>query len=386
MCSATARYPVLTDEAIQEARKLIGVELRTYPRKTEASKDNIFSFARAIGSRNPLFQEETYADSTCWGGLIAYPTFLYAVDDTLVAPKLAGIHSIYAGTDWEFYRWVHKGDSLRATRKLTDVVEKEGRFCGRMALQIGEIVYTNQYGNRVAKATSYVMRTPRNAAVERGLYKDMTMYGYTEEETNNIIKLYEGEQIQGNQVRYWEDVKKGEQLVSVVKGPLTSEDMQHFVKTCMCVPLMDYFVEHIKRHPADVYWRPELNMPDTWVASLIDRTVAQEFGFPEAHDAGFQRICWLDNLVTNWMGDLAFLKKLSARVLRPNIYFDTTLCKGAITQKYQHGEEYAVDINVWCENQRHEVTAKGSATVILPSKDPASLPPLVNIPRYSKKV
>ena len=218
-------------------------------------------FARAIGSRNPLFQEETYADSTFWGGLVAHPTFLYVVDDTVVAPKLAGIHSIYAGTDWEFYRWVHKGDSLRATRKLTDIVEKEGRFCGRMALQIGEVVYANQYGDKVAKATSYVMRTPRDAAVKRGLYQHITPYSYTEEESNNIIKLYEEEQIRGNQIRYWEDVEEGEQLVPVVKGPLIAEDMLHFIRTCLNVPLMGYFVEHIRKHPADAYWSNKHNMP-----------------------------------------------------------------------------------------------------------------------------
>ena len=89
MNPTATKYPVLTDEAIQEARRLVGVELRTHPRKTEAGKDALLMFARAIGSRNPLFQEETYADSTFWGGLVAHPTLLYVVDDTVVACSIS---------------------------------------------------------------------------------------------------------------------------------------------------------------------------------------------------------------------------------------------------------------------------------------------------------
>ena len=71
----------------------------------------------------------------------------------------------------------------------------------------------------------------------------------------------------------------------------------------------------------------------------------------------------------NWMGDSAFLKRLRAEMRRFNIIGDTTLCKGKVTRKYVKDGYALVDIEIWGENQRGELTAPGIATVMLPSKD-----------------
>ena len=164
------RYSCLTDQAIEEARKLIGVELRRRPRWTEAGKEMIMRFARAIGSRNPLYLSEELVSTNLFGSLVAHPTILYCFDDTLIAPKLPGIQSIYAGTDWQFHRPVVVHDRVTAKGSLLNVENKVGEFCGSMALQTGEVVYRDQDGDMVATATSYVMRTPRDAGRERSKY------------------------------------------------------------------------------------------------------------------------------------------------------------------------------------------------------------------------
>ncbi|MBI4200913.1 MAG: MaoC family dehydratase N-terminal domain-containing protein [Chloroflexi bacterium] len=374
------RYPTLTDEDLEACRKVVGVELRNSSRISEATKDTILMFARAIGSRNPVFQEETYADKTFWGCLVAHPTFLYAVDNTIVAPGLPGIHTIYGGTDWEFFHPVRVGDSLYATRRLMDLQRKEGRFCGLMALQVGEVSYQNQHGYLVARATSHVLRTPRDAARDKGKYAHLGRYQYEREDFLGIMTDYDKEEIRGDRPRYWEETLDGEQLPPIVRGPLSTEDMNHFVRTTIRMPMMAYFADHLRRHPADAYWDPALGMPDSWYASLLKDSVAREFGFPAAHDTGYQRICWLENLITNWMGDLAFLKKLSVRLVGPNLHGDTTWCKGRVVSKHREGQDYLVTLEVWCENQRGDITASGSATVATVSRDPKSLPPLVDVP------
>ena len=372
-------YPDLTDEAIQEARKLIGVELRRYPRWKEVGKEMLIRFALAIGGRNPLYISEELVSTNLFGTLLGHPSILYCFDDTFIAPGLSGIHAIYAGADWEFFRPVLLDDRITATARLLDVENKRGEFCGPMALQTGEVVYSNQEGEAVARATSYVMRTPRDAACKRGKYMNVSRYRYSPEELEAIDKTYEAEEIRGDVPRYWEDVQVGEQIPLIVKGPLSSDDMLNFVDIARGTLNFSYFLNHWRRHPQDVYWDPETGMPDSWDASMVKDSVAHVFGFPFAHDSGIQRVCWLENLVTNWISNLGFLDSLKVRLVRPNFIYDTTWCKGLVSGKSVHEGKRRVELEVWCENQRGEITASGSATVTLVSRQLDLHPPFVRL-------
>ena len=59
------------------------------------------------------------------------PCFLYAVDLTVVAPKLPGIQWLHAGTDWTFYDVVRVGDAYDVYAKLVDVQVKAGKFADK---------------------------------------------------------------------------------------------------------------------------------------------------------------------------------------------------------------------------------------------------------------
>ena len=373
------QYPDLTDGAIEEARKLIRVVLRRNPRWKEAGKEMIVRFALAIGSRNPLYVSDGVVATNMFGTMVGHPSILYCFDDTFVAPKLPGIHAIYAGADWEFYRPVWLNDRITATARLLDVVKKHGEFCGPMALQRGEVVYANQDGETVARATPYVMRSSRDAARERGKYKSIARHRYTPEDLDAIDLAYQAEEIRGDVPRYWEEVQVGEQLPPIVKGPLSSDDMLNFVDIVRGTLNFAYFRDHWRRHPQDVYWDPDTGMPDSWDASMIKDSVAQAFGFPFAHDSGIQRVCWLENLVTNWISNLGFLEGLRVRLVRPNFIYDTTWCKGRVTGKSIQNGKYLVQLDLWCDNQRGEVTATGSATVALVSRQLDTHPPFVRL-------
>ena len=107
-------WGVIDDEAIAQARSMIGVELRRerFNWVKTATKDTINHFSWGIGDDNPLWLDEEYAKKSRWGDIIAPPTFLYAVDGTTIAPKLPGVQWIYAGTDLSFYETVKINDSL----------------------------------------------------------------------------------------------------------------------------------------------------------------------------------------------------------------------------------------------------------------------------------
>ena len=360
--------PIITDESIEETRSLIGIPLRRRHFNNEASRIAIVTFARNIGDRNPLYLGEEYGIGTKWGCMIAPPTWLYSVDDTVIAPKLRGIHTLYAGAKWEFYRPVRLGDKITPEACLVDVQEKKGEFCGRMVMQIGQVIYRNQGGEDIAKVRSKVMRCPRGEAKKRGKYMGIKKHRYSSEEVMAIEEGYDAENIRGADIRYWEDVAIGEEFTTVVKGPLTAEDVLLFVNITRPIQPFALAYQHRLRHPADFYHNPETGLPDFSMACLIDDAMAQQCGFPYAHDHGTQRVSWMANLLTNWIGDDGWLKMLNVEIRRPDIYGDTTWCKGKVLDKELQGEEHIVRLQVWAENQRGEVTAQGEATATLLSR------------------
>jgi len=102
----------------------------------------------------------------------------------------------------------------------------------------------------------------------------------------------------------------------------------------------------------------------------------QGVGTPIVH--GQLKRAWLGHLVTGWIGDVGFLKKLSCQfraVDYPRKMKDisipdegeTWLCKGKVTKKYVKDGQNIVECDIWVENGKGEKTTTGAATVILPS-------------------
>lgn len=83
-------------------------------------------------------------------------------------------------------------------------------------------------------------------------------------------------------------------------------------------------------------------------------------------NTGFTRAC-LERVITDWMGDEGWLRKLSFRMKRMNMPGDIMTCKGKITKKFLKDDDHFVECDVWVENQREGVTTEATATVILPS-------------------
>jgi hypothetical protein len=77
------------------------------------------------------------------------------------------------------------------------------------------------------------------------------------------------------------------------------------------------------------------------------------------------------------MGDDAWLWKLDCQFRKFNYVGDTHWMRGKVTASYlAEGDRPAVDLEIWGENQRGEITTPGHATVLLPSREhgPVRLP------------
>jgi hypothetical protein len=117
------------------------------------------------------------------------------------------------------------------------------------------------------------------------------------------------------------------------------------------------------------FFKPDdLNIPDVQQRVHWDPEWAHRAGNPACYDYGRMRETWLIHLCTDWMGDDAWLWKLDCQFRKFNYVGDTHRMQGRVTRKYlAEGDRPAVDLDVWGENQRGEITTPGHATILLPS-------------------
>ncbi|MEE9490752.1 MAG: MaoC family dehydratase N-terminal domain-containing protein [Dehalococcoidia bacterium] len=366
---AEVTFGKITEEGLVKLRAAFGRPYYMIRQNEVASKDAIRQFCNGIGDENPLFREPEYAARTRWGHIIAPPMFLYAVAAPQGMEGLPGVHAFHCGCAWEWFRTIHVDDELTCVDIPLDLVEKQGKMGGRQFLQIGKAMYYNQRGEVVGTQKRETMRIERGAAKERGKYAEIKKYRYTEEELRRIDEAYEAEEIRGANPKFWEDVNVGDELTPVVKGPLGQTDMVEFwVGIGGGQGAHRIRRKYMKRHPMWGVKDPETGVLEPMADVHYESDKSDAIGVPVAYDLGVQRFSWAGHLMTNWMGDDGFLKKLSARCIRFNMFGDTQFIGGTITKKYQEGDEYLVDVEIKTVNQRGEETMPGKATVSLPSK------------------
>src|SRR3546814_5528938 len=74
---------------------------------------------------------------------------------------------MWAGADWTWHKPVLRGDIITTQAYLKDLVEHNTRFAGRSFQQIYHVDFFRQ-GEKVAECDSWVFRTDRDEARERG--------------------------------------------------------------------------------------------------------------------------------------------------------------------------------------------------------------------------
>jgi acyl dehydratase len=137
---------------------------------------------------------------------------------------------------------------------------------------------------------------------------------------------------------YFEDVQEGQELPQLVKHPTTRQ----LVKWAGASG--DYYEIH------------------------YDKDFAQSTGLQGCIVHGWLTFSFVAQLVTDWMGSDAFLKKVGVSYRGMQVPGEDIICKGKITKKYQSDGENVVECDVWAENTEGKKTTPGSAVVALPSR------------------
>ena len=377
------QVPTLDENSLADAKRLIGVDYRGARAEIEITHDNIRDFCNYMGSENPLFLDQEYAAQTRWQGTIAPPAM---VGQAIIAPGLRGIQWIYAGIEWEFFQVMQPGDVIFQRGRLVDAVEKRGKTVPRMVLQIGELDCNREDGAPVAKSRVYHMRTPRRQA-QGGMNYSVGSRRWSPEELSALEQEMLAETVRGSQPRYWEEVKEDDVMTPVAYGPLSVVDIGLTGSYTDAGAASGEGVAHNgahiyqflnrRRHPADTFIDPETGIQDHPHRGHWEQFMAREVGMPGVYDMGPQRVSWLCRYITDWMGDDAFLLRLSASLRRPNIVGDVTRLRGRVQRKWEENAYHLVQCDMWAVNQRDEVIMPGSAIVSLPSIDGPTNQPIV---------
>jgi len=370
-------WGTITEGKIAEAATLIGVPLRRERMQwiETASRDTIRHFAWGIGDNNPLWLDRDYGAASIWKTNLAPPCILYAVDSTIVAPKLQGVQWVYAGTDWTWFEPIRLNDSFRVEARLLRQERKSGRRFPLWVLQSGEVRYFNQHERLIAIAIGHCARTPRGDKLTEARGGKPTEavppHKYTAAEIDDIERQVLAEPRTGDKPLYWEDVEMGSDIPPVVRGPLSIIDVMAWYSGQQGAQpyggVHGDAIRYRQRH-ADYHVNEATGTKEAAGRGHLEAATGRDVGMGGAYDIGPQRISWAQHMLTNWIGDHGFLHKLNVSVRRPNMVGDTLWWRGKIKAKELCDGNCMVDLDLEAINQVGAQSAYGTATVVLPSR------------------
>ncbi|MDB5970398.1 MAG: acyl dehydratase [Hydrocarboniphaga sp.] len=375
MADGSNRFPKITEEGLADLRKRIGVPITdtVEPWNFEATRDGIRHYAHGIGDDNPLWCDPAYAAKTKFGGVVALPSFLFSTSRIVsgYCGGLSGVHAMWAGADWTWHKPVLRDDVVTTQAYLKDLIEHNTRFAGRSFQQIYHVDFFVK-GEKVAEADSWVFRTDRDEARERGTkYTEARgrVEKFTDEQLAEYGKLYEAEEIRGANIRYWEDVKDGQIIPRMMKGPMTVTGFIGYAQGWggLYIRANKLAWKMQTKHPG-LGIKNRFGVPDCPERVHWDEAFALEVGAPGAYDYGPERCSWLTHQLTNWMGDDGFLRKSKCQIRRHNPDGDVIFIDGVVTRKYVEDGRHLVEISQKAITHRDELSASGVALVELPSR------------------
>ena len=355
------------DDFQSQYEKGIGTILPHRPSK-EANLDNIRRFGDGVGDYNPLWRDEAYAAVSRFGMITAPPPFLYGVTLGVVAGETGAIDRRristqylpvnYAGAEIDFIRPIWLGDRITAEEQVGETIRKQSRRIGPINFNTGHVTFTNQRQEVVARVktlmaryqnTGHTMEYDRTAKDASGAVADPVVVP-----ADPLV--WERER-RGAEPRYWEDVAEAEPILSLPKGTYSVTELFLFTHGVMGTG-------RSSRTALETEGSADLGGGGRFDAEHASK----RRNMPGQFDYGPQRVCWLSQIVTDWMGDDGTLKKLHASIRHPNVVGDTNTLHGEVARKLIVDGEHLVELQVRNENQSGLPTAYATATVALPTR------------------
>jgi hypothetical protein len=230
---------------------------------------------------------------------------------------------MWAGADWTWHLPVRRNDAITARAWLKELVEHQTAFAGRAIQQIYHVDFSNQRGELVAAADSWCFRTDRDLAREHG-----TKYTEVKAKPPSATRTRSWPRCTGSTrarkcaapvPRYWGDVREGDRLPAMAKGPMTVTGFIAYAQGWggLYIRANKLAWKQIHRH-SGLGIKNRFGIPDCPERVHWEHEFATMVGAPGAYDYGPERCSWLTHHLTNWMGDDGILRRAHCKIRRHN--------------------------------------------------------------------
>ncbi|MEV3964207.1 MaoC family dehydratase N-terminal domain-containing protein [Nocardia sp. NPDC050193] len=334
------------------------------------SEEWLARYAEGAGDYNPLYKDAEYAEQGPYHSLIAPPGFVFSIDFGANASiwghipeadvSMRDLTILYLGATIEWYRPVWLGDRVRSIQTPTGIRRTTMRQAGEALICTGTTEYWNSRGEPVAKVVNEMLRfaNPGTGVESAPVDGDKPRVAPD--------PLVWQRRRRGAQPRFGDTVTAGEPIPELPKGTYTTTELYLFSHAALAAHRSPQVDEGTIDMGAGGRADPEY--------ARAARAQAASF------DYGPQRICWLTQAVTDWMGDDATLVRLEARLRRPNLVGDTNTVRGSVLRVDETDGDSLAELAVENVNHAGIVTASGTATVKLPGRGAVSVPELLFSP------
>lgn len=366
----------ITDAMVENMRSRIGTQLRIDNgiNNEECTRISVVRFTEGIGDDNPLWTDSEYASTTYLKTPIAPPSWVLCCFSGAQFgwPGLGAFHS---SSKFRFHKIVRKGDRV-TPRMVYKGFEgpKPSKFAGRAVTDQFLIDYHNQNGELLCEMDMFVLHYERGEGQKRAEGRKIELpHPWTKQELHSLEEEILAERPRGNNIRWWDDVNPGDEMESLIKGPIGLTDEVAFVATGAApVPRLAAHGVALRRYRKQPKWAfrdPDTKALEPIYAVHYNKHAAQAMGVPVAYDVGVQRSCWHIHQLTNWMGDDGWLQEIE-HAYRGFVYLsDVVRFGGRVVEKTSDGAgNYFVSLETWAVNQRGDNVMPGKAVVQLPKR------------------
>jgi len=292
---------------------------------------------------------------------------------------LRGIQLFNSGIETYFHGPIRPGTVLNKSIWVAKVEEKISKFGGRSVVVTNDLAKWDKQDNVLITGSSWYVHVEREERQKKekrvedeGLKIKAAIQPYTDEQLEEIDQAYENEYRRGRDTLYLEDVKPGDLLPRMVKGPFTVTDHINFYMGWgwgnYGNPPWRLAYEN-RKVLRGFYTRNEFRAWDTLQRLHWDLPLAQKVGVQSTYDIGPQRYAMVCHYCTNWAGDDAWVYRIRCEYRNFNFVGDTTWIQGEVTEvRVDEKLGPLMEIAIKGTNQRGQENIRASATVLCKSR------------------
>ena len=367
-------------EFVNDSQAMIGQSAPDVPQGVKSAVwSSIQNLCSALGDTNPLYNDAAKGVGTVYNTLIAPPSFIFSIrtpdSGAAYEQKAYGLRRFSTKASAQWNDVIRLGQPLVSDLKVT-AVRDGGKLSGRDAAEVDSTAtYSSVYGGTLASASGTVSLVPYEPG--EAFIEDRDIHVYSDEEVKKLEDDLDAMQPHRGQVPlYWSEVNEGDTLPSLVKGPVSYNEISAWrlaeakpSTALIGVTAHDYLVDR----PGRITTNPSTLWPYFDVEQAYgDILAVKSLGFKLPLTRGLMRFALASQVLTNWMGDLGFLRSMSLDLPNHFFYEDTLWLDGQVTKKFKENvgtEEYnAVEVKLSGRNQLGDTLVDGSAVVYLPER------------------